>query len=70
MRKEAGFEVTDYINIGYQTNSQDLQKVLKQNFESIKRDVLARGLFDNIIDGYTKDWDINGQKIVLSVQKI
>jgi isoleucyl-tRNA synthetase len=70
MRKEAGFEVTDYINIGYQTYSQDLKKVLDQNFESIKKDVLASGLFDNTIDGYTKDWDINGQKIKLSVQKI
>ena len=69
MRKEAGFSVTDHITLGYQTDSKDLNQVFKKSTDNIKKEVLADGLV-NTLAGYTKDWDINGEKVVLSVQKI
>lgn len=69
MRKEAGFLVTDHIVVGYETSSNDLNNVFNQSQDSIKKDVLAERLV-NTLAGYTKEWDINGEKVVLSVQKI
>lgn len=66
LRKEAGFEVTDRITIGYKAEGNAL-KVLEKG--SFLKDVLA----DNItttLDGYVKECDINGDKVILSVKRI
>ena len=67
MRKEADFLVTDRIIVGYTAEGNSL-KVLEGN-NSIKEDVLAEKLV-NTIDGYTKEWDIGGEKVTLSVKKV
>ncbi|MCI7769170.1 MAG: DUF5915 domain-containing protein, partial [Christensenellaceae bacterium] len=66
MRKEAGFEVTDHITVGYRAEGL-LEKVIKDN-DTVKNAVLADKIVD-VIDGYTKEWDINDGKITLSVKK-
>ncbi|MBO4262350.1 MAG: isoleucine--tRNA ligase [Clostridia bacterium] len=69
MRKEAGFEVTDRIELGYKAEGVSLS-VLKERADSLKKDVLAESVSEGTNDGYTKDFDINGEKVTLSVRKV
>ena len=66
MRKEAGFEVTDHICVAYKAEGTAL-KVFENG--SYKADVLCDAESD-ALDGYVKDWDINGDKVTISVKKI
>ena len=67
MRKEAGFEVTDHIVVGYVADG-DSARVLA-NDKGIQSDVLCDELVTGLFDGYTKEWDINGEKVTLVVKK-
>ncbi len=66
MRKEAGFEVVDHISVAYKAEG-----VAKSVFEkgTYKADVLCDA-YGNYFDGYTKEWDINGDKVTISIKKI
>lgn len=66
MRKEAGFEVTDHIAVGYKAEGVALDVFKKADFLS---DVLCDSISETI-DGYTKDWDVNGDKVTISVKRI
>ena len=68
MRKDAGFEVMDHILIGVSGNEK-ISKLINDNKDSIFGDVLADGVSDSL-DGFEKDWNINGEKVVLSVKKV
>jgi isoleucyl-tRNA synthetase len=68
MRKEAGFEVADHIRIGY-VNGGEAARVLVKFAESVKADTLAERIEEGAF-GYTKDWDLNGNAITLSVERI
>lgn len=68
MRKDAGFEVMDHILIGVSENEK-ISKLINDNKDSIFGDVLADGVSDSL-DGFEKDWNINGEKVVLSVKKV
>ena len=68
MRKEAGFNVTDRIILGYKAEGV-AERVLKEKADEIKSDVLAEEITETP-DGYVKDFDINGDKVVLGVKKI
>ena len=65
MRKEAGFEVTDHIVIGY--HAEGIAKQVLQNADFLK-DVLADGISEHL-DGFTKECDINGDTVTISVKK-
>lgn len=67
MRKEAGFEVTDHIILGYSGEGL-CAKVLSTRPE-IASDVLADGIRASL-DGFEKEWDIDGERIVLSVKRV
>lgn len=66
MRKEAGFEVVDHISVAFKAEG-----VAKSVFEkgTYKADVLCDA-DGNDFDGYTKEWDINGDKVTISIKKI
>ncbi len=68
MRKEAGFEVMDHIRLAV-TGNERLSGVIERNADEIMAEVLADEMSGELA-GYTKDWDINGEKATLSVQKI
>jgi isoleucyl-tRNA synthetase len=68
MRKEAGFEVTDRIVLGY-TAEGVAQRVLSERSAEIGADVLAESVV-GALDGFTKEFDINGDKVALSVKKV
>ena len=69
MRKEAGFEVEDHIIAAVCTNEK-IQALMQANRDSIAEDVLADKIVTEPIDGYTKDWDLNGEAVTLAVKKV
>ena len=69
MRKEAGFEVMDKIIVNIDKNV-TIQSVIRDNLDEIKSEVLAEHVEFDRINGYEKEWNINGEKVTLSVEKI
>ena len=67
MRKEADFNVTDHIAICIK-GSQTIEDVMQRNSDEIAKEVLADEIAD-ALDGYAKDWDINGEKASITVAK-
>ena len=68
MRKEAGFEVTDHITVGYKDNAK-IESIFNKYADTIQAEVLADKLTDSEINGYTKEWIINKENVVLTVSK-
>ena len=69
MRKDSGFEVTDHIRV-YQDGNDKIRKIIEDNAETIKADVLADEIFLGDMRGHTAEWKINGEAVVLGVTKI
>ena len=67
MRKDGGFEVTDHINIAF-TGSAKIADVVANNTDEIKAQLLAENIGDNI-GSEAKEWNINGEKVSISVTK-
>ena len=68
MRRDSNFEVTDRIKI-FASDNEKLAKIIEKNSAEIKNITLADEIiFEKISDA--KDWDINGEKISLQVEKI
>ena len=68
MRKEAGFEVVDHIVLS-QTGNERIADIIRKNETVIKNDTLADEIVYNNVDGYTKDWNLNGENTSLGVSK-
>ena len=68
MRKEADFEVMDRIKVGY-VGSDVVKGVIERNAEEIKNDVLADEVSEGVLDGFSKEWNINGEKVTIAVEK-
>ena len=68
MRKEAGFDVMDHITV-YVDGNDKVAQIVKDNEASISHDVLCDKFVFEGTDGFTKEWDINGEKVTLSVSK-
>ena len=68
MRKEAGFEVMDRINI-FQDNNDHIAEIFKAHADQIKSEVMATDIFLGRTGGYAKEWNINGENVMLGVEK-
>ena len=68
MRKEAGFEVVDHIVLS-QSGNDRIAEIIKRNEAVIKNDTLADEIVYNNVEGYTKDWNLNGENTSLGVSK-
>lgn len=68
MRKEAGFEVVDHIVLS-QSGNDRIAEIIKKNEAVIKNDTLADDIIYNNVEGYTKDWNLNGEHTSLGVSK-
>ena len=66
MRKEAGFEVMDNIRISVADNA-EIEKLFKAHSEELLP--AKEVVFDEKI-GYNKEWNINGEKVTLGVEKL
>ena len=68
MRKEAGFEVTDRINVGYISTDADIIDAFT-NSNELKSVVLAESIVNEEIDGFKKDLDVNGKTCTVTISK-
>ena len=69
MRKDSGFEVMDRIEAAF-TGNDKLQDIIKKNSDMISGKVLANEFkFGETFDN-AKEWDINGEKLTISVKKV
>ena len=69
MRKEADFEVMDKINI-YIADNDRITQIMEKNRDKIMSEVLANDVIFGKIDGYNKQWNINGEDVSIGVEKI
>ena len=67
MRKENGFEVQDRITVGIKDNEK-LEKIVRKNEAFLKEITLANEVTYHAVQGFEKAWNINGEKVTLSVQ--
>ncbi len=69
MRKEAGFNVMDHIAV-YVEGNEKIGRIMQKNLSIIENDTLADLLELEQMDGYSKAWDINGEKVTLGVKQM
>ncbi len=69
MRKDSGFEVMDNINI-YVSQNEKISAIIERNAEEIKNDVLALAINNGENCDNSKEWNINGEKVMLGVEKV
>ncbi len=69
MRKEAEFNVTDHINITV-SGSKIAENIAVSRKADIVGDTLADSLTVTTPCGFVKEWDINGEKLTIGVEKI
>ncbi len=69
MRKEADFEVMDHIRVSLNDNAK-LAAVVEANKDGIAAKVLADSIVSGETYSITKDWDINGEKAIISIERV
>ena len=57
----------DYLNDIY--NTLIVRDIFERNNETIRSEVLAVSIAPDSLSGYSKEWNINGEKVTLSVEK-
>lgn len=67
MRKENGFEVTDHITVFADGNDR-LMDIMSRNEAFIRKIVLGDAVVCGSVDGFVKEWNINGEDITLAVK--
>ena len=68
MRKEADFEVMDKIKV-YVNGNDKISGIMTKNKTQILSEVMAEDMITGSTEGYTKEWNINGEDVTLGVQK-
>ena len=69
MRKDSGFEVMDHIRISINGNDK-LYDIVMKNAEDIKRKVLAESISKGESFKNSGDWNINGEDVTITLEKI
>ena len=68
MRKDSGFEVMDRIRVAFSGN-ETILAIAMRNAEEISSETLS----DSVSEGtliFAKEWNINGETVTLSVEKV
>lgn len=68
MRKDAGFNVTDHIEV-YQSGNEKIREVLQKHEADVLADVLGEACHYGELQGYTAEWDVNGETTSFGVKK-
>ncbi|HCI73656.1 MAG TPA: isoleucine--tRNA ligase, partial [Lachnospiraceae bacterium] len=70
MRKEAGFEVQDHIDV-YESGNDRIRGILEKFENQLKKEVLAETLRYGMpdADAFSKEWTVNGERVMLAVRK-
>ena len=69
MRKDSGFEVMDNIRIAFSGN-ETVEAIAKRNEAEILDETLGKELTVGATLEFSKEWNINGEKVTISVEKI
>ena len=69
MRKDAGFNVTDHIEITV-TGSKRVVDIALKKSDDIAHDTLADSLENAATEGFVKEWDINGETVNIGVKRV
>ena len=69
MRKDSGFEVTDHITLGLAGNDK-VADILRRNEATVCAQVLADGVSYGSVADNAREWNLNGEKVTLSVTRI
>ena len=69
MRKDAGFEVMDHIRVSLNGNAK-LSALAEKNREAICSKVLADELTEGLDFSCEKEWNVNGEKVVIAVERV
>ncbi|MCC5913406.1 MAG: isoleucine--tRNA ligase [Balneolaceae bacterium] len=70
MRKEADFEVTDRIVIGF-SGSDDLSEAIASSSETVKTETLAEEIEQRLLEvsDFVKSWEIEGSQCEISIRR-
>ncbi|MBQ1523639.1 MAG: isoleucine--tRNA ligase, partial [Firmicutes bacterium] len=69
MRKESGFEVTDRIRVSL-GGSARLSQVAERNKDMITGKVLAEDILADTPLKFEKEWNVNGEMVLIGVEKV
>ena len=69
MRKDAGFEVMDHIRVSLSRNDR-LSAIAERNRDAICTKVLADGFTKEAGYAVSREWNVNGENVVISIEKI
>ena len=69
MRKDSGFEVMDNIRIAFAGND-TVADIAARNADEIKDETLGTELTVGNTLKFSKEWNINGEKVTISVEKV
>ena len=69
MRKDSGFEVMDNIRIAF-TGNETVEAIATRNCEQIKSETLGTELTVGNVLTHAKEWNINGENVTISVEKV
>ena len=69
MRKEAGFNVVDHINVTVNGSDRAIEIIEKMSAD-IASDTLADSIKAGCVNGYSKEWDINGEALIIGVARV
>ena len=69
MRKDSGFEVMDRIRVSF-TNGDSVSAVAMRNKAEIADETLADEIITDRALEFSKEWNINGDKVTISVEKV
>ena len=69
MRKEADFEVMDHIRVSLSGNAK-LYEIADKNREAICGKVLAEELTEGASYAVSKEWNVNGETVTISVERV
>ena len=69
MRKDSDFEVMDRIKVGIKGNDR-VASFAMANKDAIATKVLAEEITKDSEFAISKEWNINGEKTVISVEKV
>ncbi|MCH5274641.1 MAG: isoleucine--tRNA ligase [Lachnospiraceae bacterium] len=69
MRKDADFEVTDHIKVAFAGNDK-IADIALRNKDSIAGKVLAEEMIANQTLAVSKEWNVNGENVTISVERL
>ena len=69
MRKDAGFEVMDHIRVALAGNER-LAEIVGKNRDAIAAKVLADEILTDTSLAVSREWNVNGEKVTIDVEKV